>query len=104
MRNWIAADEDMIIPIIAIICTIGLPMLILLVKVLSKHQQQMLSLMNRQSNVDENLKQDIQALSSQIQDMKHTLMDHAMSLDRNVEHLGRRVDAMEQGQSERLGH
>jgi TolA-binding protein len=88
-------SEGLVIPIIAIFCTIGLPMLIGLVAVLTKHQRSMAELLNKQSSVDEGVRSEIQSLERKVDEMRTILMDHAMSLDQNVEQLSRRVESIE---------
>ncbi|MFN8140019.1 MAG: hypothetical protein U0R49_09500 [Fimbriimonadales bacterium] len=95
--------ESTVIPLVAIFCTIGLPMIIWLAQIMFKHQQRMQEMLQKQNTVDQNMKADFDTLASKMDEMKETLMDHAMSLDRNVEHLTRRVDALEQNRGERIG-
>lgn len=88
-------DEGLLIPIVAIICTIGLPMIIGLVSVLTRHQHRMAEMMNKQERSDEGLRTDVQSLERKIDELRATLVDHAMSLDRSVEQMAHRIDALE---------
>ncbi len=84
-----------IIPIVAIICCIGLPMLIPIIHLLLKHQRAMAELTRGQGQIGAGVNAEIDRMRNEIKDLKTTLVEHSLSLERNVENLHHRVNAIE---------
>lgn len=83
---------DELIPIVAIFCAIGLPMIAGIVSLLLKHQRQMAELIQQGSREETGLHGELEAIRRELSDLKNVVLDHSMSLDNAVERISRRLD------------
>ncbi len=86
---------EWLIPIVAIFCVFGLPMIIGLVSIMLKHQRTMAELIHSNKGVNIEQEHEIAALRSEIENLKSALYDHSSSIDDNVRALASRVERVE---------
>ncbi len=67
-----------LIPIVAIFCVIGLPMIAGIVSLLLKHQRQMAELMRQGSREETALQGELQAIRRELSDFKNAVLDHSI--------------------------
>lgn len=59
-----------VVPVIAILCIFGLPMLIGLVSVLTRHQRQMAEILHKSQGHDQALVEEIRALREEVRQLR----------------------------------
>lgn len=88
-------SEVDIIPIFAIFICIGLPLLIPIINMLLKHQRTMAELTRGQGQMGAGVSAEMERMRNEISELKTTLVEHSLSLERNVENLQHRMSAIE---------
>jgi predicted nucleic acid-binding Zn-ribbon protein len=88
-------DKEFLIPIVAIFCVFGLPMIIGLVSILLKHQRSMAELIHQSRGVSQEQESEITALKEEIKQLKTALYEHSISVDDNVRAISQRLDGIE---------
>ncbi|MCW5946005.1 MAG: hypothetical protein KIT74_03125 [Fimbriimonadales bacterium] len=86
---------EWLIPIVAIFCVFGLPMIIVLVSMLLKHQRNMAALIHQNRGVNQEQESEIARLKSEVETLKAALYEHSTSVDDNVRALSSRIDRIE---------
>jgi hypothetical protein len=86
---------EWLIPIVAIFCVFGLPMIIGLVSILLKHQRNMAELIHQSRGVNQEQESEIARLKSEVEALKAALYEHSTSVDDNVRSLANRVERIE---------
>lgn len=80
----------------AIFCIFGIPMSIPIIKILTKHQREMLEMRIRLQQGDGVVRGEIQELRREIQALRETSMQYDLSFDAALQRLEQRVARTEQ--------
>jgi archaellum component FlaC len=74
---------------------IGIPLMIPIIGMLLQHRKQMAQLSLEREKSSKKLNHEVEELKNELKQLRETLLEHSLSLDRNVEHLKSRVENME---------
>lgn len=88
-------QKELLVPIVAIFCIFGLPMIVYLVAILLKHQRTMAELLHQNRDLNQEQASEISALKEEIKHLKSALYDHSVSVDDTVRAISRRLDGLE---------
>ncbi len=66
-----------------------------IIAMLLQHRKQMVQLSLAREQSSKKLNHEVEELKKELKQLRETLLEHSLSLDRNVEHLKFRVDNME---------
>jgi hypothetical protein len=66
-----------------------------IIAMLLQHRKQMVQLSLEREQSSKKLNHEVEELKKELKQLRETLLEHSLSLDRNVEHLKFRVDNME---------